>query len=172
MSGGSFPGYRTACQVTLSRLQNGRSLCSSSTSEMLVRWLYELSMASGNAPHGKMGQQAREPTGGHFKGHQRCPCPVFFGCHWILGKECTLILEMRNRVRGSCWTFIFTEGPFPVFKDRTQRDLRKKSKDKGKGPIQRRIAKGNIPKLGDDQERRNTQTSRRSTNTHKWRKTD
>ena len=48
----------------------------------------------------------------------------------------------------------------PVFKDRTQRDMRKKSKDKGKRPhIQRRIAKGEITKLGDDQERRQYQVA-------------
>ena len=49
MSGGSFPGYRTACQVALSRLRNGRSLCSSPTSDRLLSggsmtypWLQEM----------------------------------------------------------------------------------------------------------------------------------
>ena len=50
----------------------------------------------------------------------------------------------KVRVRGSCWTFIFTYGQSSSQGSRVQRDLKnEKSKDKGKRPIQRRIAKGN-----------------------------
>ena len=100
---------------------------------MLVRWLCETSMASGNAPHGKEDNCIKdEPTNRpsrHFKGHQRCPCPVGLAVTGF-GKECTLILD-KVRLRGSFWTFM-SKGPviFPVFKDRTQRDLRKKQRQR------------------------------------------
>ena len=70
---------------------------------------------------------------------QACPGGLAVTGFWA--KECTLTPSIRSESeRGSCWTFIFTEGHVPT----SRRPRRaEKSKDKGKRPIQRRIAKRN-----------------------------
>ena len=46
-----------------------------------------------------------------FQRPPKMSLPSVFWLSLDLGEECTLILEIKVRLRGSCWTFIFTEGP-------------------------------------------------------------
>ena len=60
-------------------------------------------------------------------------------CHWILGKECTLTPSSRSE--SELLDLHVHRGPRPTFQE--NRGGLKKSKDKGKRPNQRRIAKRN-----------------------------
>ena len=133
-----------------------------------VALLTRSSPASGNAPHGKEDnciKDVRTNRPRHFKGHQRCPCPVRLAVTG-LGKECTLT-SIRSECEGAVGPS-FSKGPviFPVLNDDTAGpEKKRKAKTKASGQSRGESPKGNrqITKLGDDQERRNT---------HKWRKTD
>ena len=121
----------------------------------LLWWVCKLrsSPAPGNAPLGNQG--TREPTGcvlSKVGQSSRWSC-----CHWILGKECTLLTSRRSELLD----LHFHRRPRPEFQDTVGKTCRTtKSEDKGKRPpIQKRIAQGDnlqITKLGDDQERRPT----------------
>ena len=116
-----FPSISTAC--------SSRSVRSCPVSELLAQVGGSVNTrscpASGNAPLGN----PREPTGGggvlskvDQEGLSRWSC-----CHWIWGKECTLTPSSRSESE-----LLDLHGPRRL----------KKSKDKGKRPKQRRIAKG------------------------------
>ena len=111
--------------------------------ERHVKWVCKprSSPASGNAPLGKkkgyVNQQAASCPRSAKAGLSRWSC-----CHWILGKECTLLREKaRVRAVGPSFSQRATSREFRDTVGKTCRTS-KKSKDKGKRPIQRRIAKG------------------------------
>ena len=95
----------------------------------LLWWVCKLrsSPASGNAPLGNQG--TREPTGcvlSKVGQSSRWSC-----CHWILGKECTLLTSRRSELLD----LHFHRRPRPEFQDTVGKTCRTtKSKDKGKRP--------------------------------------
>ena len=119
-----------------------RWLCSSPASERYVKWVCEHSFFPGLrkcTPRQKKG--VREPTGCVISKATKEACPGGLAVTGF-GKECTLLREGQIP-RGSCWTFIFKEGHVQSSRIRWGRPAeRQKSEDKGKRPIQRRIAKG------------------------------
>ena len=82
----------------------------------------------------------REPTGLGVisKATKDVPAQCFLAVTGFLGKNCTPYTQDQS-ARELLDHFQCSRIA------RTQRDLRKKSKDKGKGPIQRRIVKGTSP---------------------------
>ena len=185
MSGGSFPGCRTACQVALFpgcrtacqvalfRLQNGRSLCSSPTSDRLLSggsrtypWL------QGNAPHGNMGQHVNQQVLASFQRPPKMSLPSVFWLSLDFGQGMHPYPRDEELSARELLDLHFHRGPiFQCSRIAHSETCEKKAKTKARGQSRGESPKGRhqVPKLGDDQERRNTQARR---HTPKWRKTD
>ena len=105
-----------ACQVAFPWLQNSLSggsvlprlqKCLSGGS-MNYPWLQEMHPTAKNDHDVKV--ESTNRLSRHFKGHQRCPCPVGLAVTGF-GRGMHPYPRDKMRVRGSCWTFIFTEDP-------------------------------------------------------------
>ena len=130
-----------------------------------VRWLYDLSMASGNAPHGKMVQQAREPTGLGVisKATKDVPAQCFLAVTGFWARNAPL--SSRSECEGAVGPSCSQRAHFQCSRIAHSETCEKKAKTKARGQSRGESPKGNhqFPKIGDHQERRHT---------HKWRKTD
>ena len=139
----SFPASALLAQVgrcVLARRQNG-----------LLRWVGLTTLVrprpQGNAPLGN------EPTGSVLskvdqEGLSRWSC-----CHWSMGKECTLTPSSRSESE-----LLDLHGPRGRVPG--NRGGLKKSKDKGKRPNQRRIAKRRHERPSTHPEKTRPRTSR------------
>ena len=87
-----FPGDRTAGRSVLPRCQNG-----------FVRWLYETSMASGNAPHGKKwcNKHVNQQALASFQRPPKMSLPSWSCCHWIGARNAPLSSREGSECEGA-----------------------------------------------------------------------